>query len=180
MSFDEILTARLRLRLMPPAVLKALARKDWTKAAAGLGLDSADGLDELQRLAAMRLKQLKADPAYLPWSLRAIILKQPATMAGYCNFHGLPGSDGLARHGRKAIEIGYAVLPAHRRRGYAFEAIQGLIGWARPQGCDALVLSIAPDNVASLRLAARLGAVKAGEHLDEEDGLEYVFAMRLV
>ena len=180
MTFDEILTPRLRLRLMPVGVLKAVAKADWAKAARGLGLASSEGLDELQHLAARRLKQVKADRGYLPWSLRAVMLKDSPAMAGYCNFHCLPGTQGLENYGRKAIEIGYAIHPGHRRRGYALETVRGLIDWAKPQGCDALVLSIAPGNEASLRLAAHLGAVKVGEQIDEEDGLEYVFELRLV
>lgn len=178
-ALDDIATPRLSLRLMPIKVLKALARQDQSKAGAGLGIEPDEAMHELAKLAAMRLKQIRADPDYLPWSLRAIIPLGASVLAGYCNFHGSPGAEGLKACGRRAVEIGYTILPAYRREGYGFETVSALSAWARRQGCDALVLSVAPDNIASLRLAAKLGARKVGEQIDEEDGLEYVFSVAL-
>ncbi len=58
----------------------------------------------------------------------------------------------------EAPELGWGVTPAHQGRGYAAEALAAALDWTD----DALeaprtVCMIAPDNLPSLRLAARTG-----------------------
>ena len=48
----------------------------------------------------------------------------------------------------------------------------------RTQGIDHFVASVAPDNETSLAIIRKLGFVRTGEHIDREDGLEYVFQLR--
>jgi RimJ/RimL family protein N-acetyltransferase len=36
---------------------------------------------------------------------------------------------------------------------------------------------VAPDNEPSLAIIRKLGFVRTGEHIDEEDGLEHVFEL---
>ena len=77
-----------------------------------------------------------------------------------------------------AVELGYTVFPPFRARGFATEAVIGLIGWAhRSAGIDNFVVSIAPDNEPSRAIAARLGFRRVGEHTDEFDGFEEVFLL---
>jgi RimJ/RimL family protein N-acetyltransferase len=73
------------------------------------------------------------------------------------------------------VEVGYRIVPAHRRRGYARAALSGLLDFAREQGARTARASIAPGNVASLALAASFGFVRTGEQWDEIDGRELVF-----
>lgn len=176
--FDDIDSDRLTMRLMPKAALRALAKRDIARAAASIAAEPDEGLRELDSLAAMRLRQLARDPAYLPWSLRAIMLKDSRALVGYCNFHAGPGDEALNGHGKGAVEMGYTVFAAHRRKGYALETVRTMMAWAKPRGGKSLILSISPDNTPSLRLAKKLKARKVGEHVDEEDGLEYVFAVK--
>jgi RimJ/RimL family protein N-acetyltransferase len=50
--------------------------------------------------------------------------------------------------------------------------------WARDEhGITEFVVSISPGNTPSLRLAASLGFVKVGSHIDEVDGLEDIFRL---
>jgi RimJ/RimL family protein N-acetyltransferase len=57
-----------------------------------------------------------------------------------------------------AVEFGYHIYRGYRHRGYATEAVQGLIDWAiRTQGVTRLVVSIAPTNQASKAIARRFG-----------------------
>jgi ribosomal-protein-alanine N-acetyltransferase len=74
--------------------------------------------------------------------------------------------------------MGYTVMPDHRRRGYAVEAASGMMDWARRiHGVRRFRLSISPSNDPSLAMAAKMGFVRTGEQMDEEDGLEYVFEL---
>ncbi len=56
-------------------------------------------------------------------------------------------------------EIGWALARSHWGNGYATEAAGAVREWARAErGFERLVSLIAPDNVASQRVAERLGA----------------------
>lgn len=56
------------------------------------------------------------------------------------------------------VELGWQIVPASQRRGYATEAAEALLRWAaaRP-GVERVIARIAPHNDASLRVAAKLG-----------------------
>jgi RimJ/RimL family protein N-acetyltransferase len=74
------------------------------------------------------------------------------------------------------VEIGYAVDPAYRRRGYARAALEALLQRAdhEPQ-VKTVRVTISPDNAASYALASQYGFVEIGEQWDEEDGLEIIY-----
>jgi RimJ/RimL family protein N-acetyltransferase len=74
------------------------------------------------------------------------------------------------------VEIGYAVDPAHRRRGYARAALESLLARAahEPQ-VRTVRVTISPDNTASHRLASQYGFVEVGEEWDDEDGLGIIY-----
>jgi [ribosomal protein S5]-alanine N-acetyltransferase len=119
--------------------------------------------------------RLHADPAALPWLARAIVLREERVAIGHCGFHGPPGMPHLQPYAPGGVELGYTVFPAFRGRGYATEAVRGLMGWAAARGVPWFVLSIAPDNAPSQAIARRLGFALAGSHEDPEDGLEEIF-----
>jgi GNAT superfamily N-acetyltransferase len=79
-----------------------------------------------------------------------------------------------------AVEFGFTVFPSFRRQGYAREASLAMMRWARQtHGVIRFILSIRPDNTASQALAAQLGFVRIGSHIDEVDGLEDVLEYRV-
>jgi len=57
-------------------------------------------------------------------------------------------------------ELGWALARAAWGQGYATESARAALEWVRPR-VDSLVSVIAPDNVASQRVAQRLGATPA-------------------
>jgi len=76
------------------------------------------------------------------------------------------------------VEIGYAVEPVHRRRGYARAALQALLERAVVEREVRTVrLTISPGNTASERLASVYGFVPVGEQWDDEDGRELIYEL---
>jgi len=64
----------------------------------------------------------------------------------------------LKRDGIDDVEIGYALLPAFRRRGYAREAAIAVMRHARQShGLTRLAAIVSPHNAASIRLLEKLG-----------------------
>jgi [ribosomal protein S5]-alanine N-acetyltransferase len=168
----DVVSARLVLRSMTPAFLSASGRADGL-----LGLTVADAWRDEQALARRRLIDLRDDPRYAPWSLRAIGLRATDQMVGHIGFHTRPGPAYLAAIAPSGVELGYTVYPPFRRRGYAREAIVALIAWARAQGVPRFVVSVAPGNAASQALAASLGFVRVAGHMDEIDGYEDILLL---
>jgi RimJ/RimL family protein N-acetyltransferase len=68
--------------------------------------------------------------------------------------------------GWPGFEVGWAIHPAFRGKGYAIEAARAAIDWSRKAlGVGDIVHAIAADNPASQGVARRLGAVK-GERIE--------------
>jgi len=172
-NVPSVRTRRLDLVSMSPGFIEALlaGRRAEAEASGGFPLppDWPDAADE--RRLRLRLDQMREEPSTQPWLLRAMVRRRPRRqMVGFINFHG-PPRDSFA-------ELGYTVLPNFRRRGYASEAIQGLMDWAvREHGVPRFRVSISPSNVPSLALAAKLGFRQTGSQIDEEDGLELVLEL---
>jgi RimJ/RimL family protein N-acetyltransferase len=165
---------------MPEAFLDMSLRGDRAGAARLLGLTVHPEWWGQMRIAAIRLDQLRRDPAYDEWSLRAIGLRATGEMVGHIGFHTRPDPLDLRQWVAGGIEFGYTVYTTHRRMGIATEAASGLMRWAHEaRGINHFVLSISPSNAASLRVAARLGFTRVGSHQDEIDGLEDVFVVAL-
>ena len=74
-------------------------------------------------------------------------------------------TDALQRYGG---HIGYAVLPKYRGQGYASEMLYRSLGNCRYLGLKEVLLTIANDNLASIAVAKKCGAVFADEFYDEE------------
>src|SRR5215471_2127793 len=152
---------------MSPAFMHASLDGDLALAATLIGASlPADWPGRTGRAMRYRLAQLEVDPTELPWLLRAMVLREPRhQVVGHIGFHEPPNPRG-------AVEVGYTVEAAFRRRGYAFESVQALFGWAqREHGIHRFIASISPDNQASLALARKLGFTQTGSQWDDEDGL---------
>jgi RimJ/RimL family protein N-acetyltransferase len=78
-----------------------------------------------------------------------------------------------------AVELGYTIFEPWRRRGIALEAVRGFAEWAATQGLQAIILSVAPENSASLGLTAKLGATRIGSKIDENNGPEDIYFARI-
>lgn len=115
----------------------------------------------------VRRGQVLADPAWQPWSLRALVLRHENRMVGFTSFHGPPGVNSLGTPG--AAEVGYSVFPEFRARGYATETARAMLEWAqREHGVRHFISSIEPSNAPSLRVIDKLGFVSLDLILDGE------------
>lgn len=107
------------------------------------------------------------------WLLRAITRREDRRMVGLINFHGPPDDLGRA-------ELGYTIFEDFRRRGYATEAANAMMSWAQAtHGIDTFVVSVSPENEPSLLMAATLGFRRIGTQMDDVDGEEWVFELKL-
>lgn len=176
---SDIETGRLILRLLPEAALAATVAQDHARLEALLGLAVPDIWFEDAWVAQLRLDQLRADSAFGPWSMRAIALKETGEILGSINCHHQPMPFAAQGQTRMAVEIGYTIFVPWRQRGFGQEAVRGFAAWANGKGVEGLVLSIAPENHASLALAQKLGAIKIGSQIDETDGPEDIFLARI-
>lgn len=175
----SIVTPHLTLVSLAPAFLVASLARDRAQAERLLGLRVPDEWFDEHPLIALRLDDLRADPTWRPWLLRAVGLTTTGEMIGHIGFHTPPGAAYLEAYAPRGIELGYTIFPAHRRRGHAGEAVAAMLAWAAGQGVPRFVLSIGPDNEASLRLAQRHGFVRVGTRVDAEDGPEEVFVRQV-
>jgi RimJ/RimL family protein N-acetyltransferase len=153
-------------------LLRAVAGGDLAEVERQLGARVGKGWEEGVP-AKLRREQLTADASHQPWLVRAIVASTPRRMVGYVGFHAPPDDDGR-------VEIGYDIVVAERRKGYAREGIRALLDWAWATGRVRMcVACVSPDNAPSLALIHSLGFRDVGERIDEIDGLEWVFERRL-
>jgi RimJ/RimL family protein N-acetyltransferase len=172
----SIKTSRLELRPFSPRFLAAIldGRREEVGSEVRLELPPWWPDEHDARFLRLRLRQFAADPARAEWLPRAIVLD--GLLVGHIGFHGPPGVNGPGKPG--ALEVGYTVFEPFRRRGFATEAVEGILGWAREtHGVRHFVASVSPDNVPSLALVRGLGFRQTGTQWDEEDGEELVFEL---
>ena len=116
-----------------------------------------------------RSRQVNEDPASAAWVTGVVWDEERQLAVGRAGYHGPPDAAGM-------VEIGYAVDPAYRRRGYARAALEFLLRRAADEpGVHRVRVTISPDNAASRELAAQYGFTEVGDQWDDEDGLEIVY-----
>lgn len=164
-------TPRVCIVHLTAAVFRALADGDLAaaNAASPVPLPPYFAGPEWAGVWRMRRGQVEQDPASAGWVTGAIWDVRQRVAVGRAGYHGPPDPVGM-------VEIGYAVDPAYRRRGYARAALEILLERAAREPLVRTVrVTIAPDNVASYRLVSQYGFAEAGEQWDDEDGLEIIY-----
>lgn len=177
---EFIQTERLDLIPMTPAFLRASLECNLPEAERELRLTlPTDWPGETADVLSLRLKALEEKPALQPWLLRAMSLRGTGVMVGHIGFHTAPDAEYLRPYLPGGVEFGFTVFPRFRRQGYAREASVALMGWARQtQEVRSFAMTIRPDNHPSQALAAQMGFVRIGSHIDEVDGLEDILEYR--
>ena len=100
---------------------------------------------------AWTLRYLEQHPTAVGWCMWYFVLRADRSAVGVGGFKGLPATDGT-------VEVGYSVLEAHQRRGYASEAVEALVGWAfgHPE-VTRVIAETYPELVASVGVLEKTG-----------------------
>jgi [ribosomal protein S5]-alanine N-acetyltransferase len=166
-----VVSERLELVSMSATLIAALLDGDEAAARRELAVEVPPALTaDAAPVLRLRLAQLGAAPELQPWLLRLMVPRSgPRRAVGHIGFHGPPDAGGR-------VEVGYTVLPAHRRQGLATEACLALFAWAVDEhGITRFRASVSPANEPSLAVVSKLGFRRTGVQWDEVDGEELVF-----
>ncbi len=110
--------------------------------------------------------QLETDPELAGWSAWYIVQVTPAVLVGSIGFAGRPDAEGV-------VECGYSLVGKFQRKGYATEAMGGLIDWAF---CHEEVRRIRAHTyrhlAASIRVLEKNGLSHVGDG-DEPDTIRF-------
>lgn len=148
----KLTTRRLELVAATPELLRA-ELVGSARLAALLGVRAPEvwppplNSDETLRYA---LRFLEAGPERAGWMSWYFVLREPRILVGQGGYCGRPESG--------TVEVGYSVLEAHQRRGYATEAVRALVerAFAEP-GVDTVIAHTLPGLAPSIRVLERLG-----------------------
>lgn len=104
------------------------------------------------------------NPSKWDWYAMWMIELKDGTHIGDLCFKGI-SSDGVA-------EIGYGILDAYQRHGYATEAVRAALGWAfKHKEVTAIEAEAAAENIASQKVLAKCGFIENGQV--GEEGARY-------
>lgn len=155
---DVIVTERLELRPVTAAVVRAdIAGPDELGAALGAAVPEgwppplvADALPHMAEF-------LEHHPELAPWGARYWISRVTGApvLVGMGGFKGAPAAGGA--------ELGYSVVEAFQRRGYATEAVAAMVAWALGRGVELVVAHTLPALTASIKVLQRNGFTLVGD-----------------
>ena len=174
MQDDAVIeTPRLHLVVLEASALEALRSHERETAARLQGFGFTDEFLATVNdvFLGRQIEGHERNPTSRGWYARGILRRDDGALIGHCGFHGTPSDVGRA-------EIGYTVFEPYRRKGYASEAAQGLVSWARSQGSSIVFASVAPDNEASLALVSRLGFQRSPAESTRAAGEDLLFESR--
>ncbi len=140
------------------------ALRDERELASLLEARIADGWLDFPKAMQFGYQFLKANPEMLGWWSYLFIHKRDNALIGNGGFKGKPDDSGI-------VEIGYAIAPAYREKGYATEAARGMTDFAFAHQIVNVVQAhtLAEPN-ASTRVLQKIGMKHVGEFHDAEDG----------
>lgn len=106
----------------------------------------------------------EANPDAIGWAMWYWLLRDSdgdLVAIGNGGFKGKPDPSGR-------VEVGYSVLEAHQRKGYAPEAVRALIAWAfSHRQVERIRAHTLPDLAPSIRVLEKCGFVRLGAGAEE-------------
>lgn len=163
-------TERLRLVELRAEAIKSLLIGDLVTAGAMQGfeipLEFLETIDDA--FLKIQMERILLRPSDRGWCVRVVTRVEDEKVIGHSGFHGHPDDVGRA-------EIGYLIFETVRGNGYATEATNGLVDWARERGVETVFVSVSPKNCPSIRVAERAGFHQSGVQGNDSDGDELIF-----
>ena len=143
----SVVTSRLEMRPLTAAECRALLDGQAPRAVDGFPAE-----------ADLVIARLVVEGLLEPgeWGPRVVVERSSGLVVGSVGFKGSPAPAGSAA-GDVAAEIGFALAPSARGRGYATEAVTAVVSWARDQGLGRVVAECDADNLASRAVLERTG-----------------------
>lgn len=161
----SIKTERLELLPLSPEAIEALLAADEPRLRALTGAAFPTPLRPpplMESLLPLVRDRVRAHPAELPWGTWVVVSRVNQQAVGALGFGGPPDPAG-------DVLLGYATYPESDRKGYATEAVRGLVAWALQQpGVHRICSSIPPDNEAARRVAEKAGMRIVGTVWEED------------
>lgn len=103
------------------------------------------------------LIKLKKDPSLEGWGTWLVIRKEDDQVIGDIGFKGKPNLN-------KVVEVGYGLLEPYWRKGYATEAVDGLVQWAfKTNQVNKIMAEVLKDNIASIHVLHNVGMKRLTE-----------------
>ncbi|WP_223632620.1 GNAT family N-acetyltransferase [Planococcus sp. 4-30] len=109
---------------------------------------------------AKHLKELGDDPALYGWGSWLVLQKSDGVIIGDAGFKGKPNSG-------HEVEVGYGFLETYWGKGYATEAVEGLVAWAfNEMAVKKVIAETNWDNIGSIRVLEKVGMKKTRDSED--------------
>jgi RimJ/RimL family protein N-acetyltransferase len=97
------------------------------------------------------LERVTASPADACWWLHFVVLRDPRILIGSAGYKGPPSLDGT-------VEVGYGIVSDQHRRGYASEAVRGMVRHAFSlPSVTRVVAETLPELIGSIGVLQRCG-----------------------
>lgn len=126
------------------------------------GINVSEGYIEWPEVLPKFIERLQKGDAPEEWFSHLIIHKEDNKLIGFCGYKGKPDESG-------AVEIGYSISPAYRRKGYATEAAKALIENALQYNSVKMVCAhTLAERSASTLVLEKIGMFYKGEIITNE------------
>lgn len=164
-GFREIVTDRLRLRRSRPddaPTISAYRSDPQVRRFQGWERTDVDAVRaEIEEMAERRPGEAGG------WVQLTVEERRTGRLVGDVGFAVVEGEPGV-------VKIGYTVDPACQGRGYATEAVRALVAYAFDRlEADVVRMHASADNVASIRVAEKIG-MAYGRDATDDDGTRLV------
>jgi RimJ/RimL family protein N-acetyltransferase len=155
MTANLVETPKLRIvRLDLDAVTAAIEDRSKFERMVGARLDDDWPLKDMKDLLTFMKNQLGKDSGAMHWG-GVIVARDPDTVVGDIGFHASPVSG--------EVEVGYSIVPSHRKRGLATEALRAFLKWGFQHPDVARVIARCEhSNLASQRVLEKVGFLEDG------------------
>lgn len=147
----ELSTERLLLRPLDRVTLLNIS-KGMVVGPSLEGTKVSNGwpLSDLLEAVPVMFNDLSDDPSSLGWHAWAVVLRGTSEVIGDVGFKGPPDEG--------TVEIGFSIMPEHRGKGYATEAVVELIRYVKGTGkVRAVFARCDVDNLASMTVLGKTG-----------------------